>query len=99
MRNTDYQCKKNPARAMIAVVTALCMMFVSAVPASAAVNQWNGFAENDALIKDTITNITSCVTEHEVITNVSDGSDQKIDYIGEIRPDENIKLGNDDIIT
>ena len=92
MRNTDYQCKKNPARAMIAVVTALCMMFVSAVPASAAVNQWNGFAENDALIKDTITNITSSVTEHEVITNVSDGSDQKIDYIGEIRPDENIKV-------
>ncbi|MDD6042244.1 MAG: phosphodiester glycosidase family protein, partial [Eubacteriaceae bacterium] len=100
MKTNKMKCKRYSLKSIVAVMTAMCMIFVSVVPASAATGQWSGLAENEALIKDTITAISSGVTEHEVITNVSTGDDQKIDYLCEIKPDENIKLvagyGNDD---
>lgn len=70
----------------------MCVLFAFTVVGNAAVKQWSGIAENDILIKDTITNITSGVTEHEVITNVSTGDDQKIDYVCEINPVDTVKV-------
>ena len=75
MKTNKMKCKRYSLKSIVAVMTAMCMIFVSVVPASAATGQWSGLAENEALIKDTITAIASGVTEHEVITNVSTGDD------------------------
>lgn len=43
-----------------------------------------GLAKGDVLIKDTITKLAPGVKEHEVISNVEAGDDQKIDYLCEV---------------
>ena len=86
------RCRPHSWRTIITAVAVLCVLFAFTAVGSAAVKQWDGIAENDILIKDVITKITSGVTEHEVITNVSTGDDQKIDYICEIAPGDTVKV-------
>lgn len=58
----------------------------------AALKKWTGVAEGDVLVKDTITKITDGVTEHELITNNEKGTDQRIDYLCEVKPSDSLKV-------
>ena len=91
-RRKKLRCIQHPRGTIIMALVVMCVLFAFTVVGNAAVKQWSGIAENDILIKDTITNITSGVTEHEVITNVSTGDDQKIDYVCEINPVDTVKV-------
>lgn len=65
---------------------------IPGIQAAAQTMGWSGLADGDILIKDTITPITTGVVEHEVITNVPSGDQQKIDYICEITPSDSIEV-------
>ncbi len=76
--------------ALLMIVAAMPGITVSAAVRSA--DRWNGIADDEILIKDTITAISADVTQHEVITNVASGDQQRIDYIAEIKLSENTYL-------
>ena len=76
----------------MAITLAVSVIFTFTVAGSAAVKEWDGLADGDILIKDTVTQITSGITEHEVITNTSSGDDQKIDYLCEVELSDTVKI-------
>ena len=93
---------KLKSRSFIAIFT-ICAMIMSLFPSLAFANDrsenkvgssksWEGIPDGDILINDTITEITNGVIEHEIITNNENGDDQKIDYICEVNPNENIEF-------
>lgn len=73
-------------------IPVLLLMCLCIAPTVSAATRWNGIADGEVLIKDTITAISNGVTEHEVITNNSSGSSQKIDYLCEVKLGDQIKL-------
>lgn len=85
----------------IAILLIITLVFSMCAPSAFALGeQWQGTAEGDVLIKDTVTKIADNVYEHEVITNNKDGNRQKIDYLCEIGKSDTIKVaagyGQDD---
>lgn len=77
----------------IAVMIAFAFVFTTlASPAFALGDKWEGTAEGDILIKDTVTKIADNVFEHKVITNNSEGNKQNIDYLCEIGKSDKIKI-------
>ncbi len=74
---------------LVLVISTLPTVAQAAVRTS---NKWSGIASGEVLVKDTITAISNDVTEHEVITNVSTGDQQRIDYITEITLSDDLHL-------
>ena len=54
-----------------------------ASPVSRA-GQWSGIANEDILVSDTVTPLSNGVTQHEVVSNNTSGTDQNIEYFAEI---------------
>ncbi len=78
---------------IIVLLLSITLMFTMCAPSVFALGEaWQGTAEGDILIKDTVTKIAENVYEHEVVTNNKEGNDQKIDYLCEIGKSENIKI-------
>lgn len=89
-------CKK-----IVSVLLITAMIVTMWAPSVFALGDtWEGTAEGELFIKDTVTKIADQVYEHEVITNNEAGDDQKIDFICEIGKSEDIKIvagyGQDD---
>ena len=92
---------QNSFKRSIAILLIIALVFSMCAPSAFALGeQWQGTAEGDVLIKDTVTKIANNVYEHEVITNNKDGNRQKIDYLCEIGKSDTIKVaagyGQDD---
>ena len=92
---------QNSFKRSIAILLIIALVFSMCAPSAFALGeQWQGTAEGDVLIKDTVTKIADNVYEHEVITNNKDGNEQKIDYLCEIGKSDTIKIvagyGQDD---
>lgn len=52
--------------------------------AFAASSSWEGVADNDILVSDTVTHLANGVIQHEVISNNSSGADQNIEFFADI---------------
>ena len=79
---------KKAISASLAIIIAVAAFSTMSYAAS---GKWSGIAEGDVLVKDTVTRITDGVTEHEVITNNEKGTDQRIDYLCEVKPSDSLK--------
>lgn len=83
---------KKTKKKIVLFATIACMFFTATMFSSAAADKWQGIADGDVLVKDTVTKLSNSITEHEVITNNSEGNDQRIDYLCEIKPSDTIKI-------
>lgn len=84
---------QNSFKRSIAILLIIALVFSMCAPSAFALGeQWQGTAEGDVLIKDTVTKIADNVYEHEVITNNKEGNRQKIDYLCEIGKSDTIKV-------
>lgn len=83
---------KHLGKKLVSLALVCAMLLPTSVPAVHAADKWEGLATGDVLIKDTITQIADGVKEHKVVTNVSAGNKQKIDYLCEIEPSDTIQV-------
>lgn len=95
-KSIGRHCKK-----IVSIFLIIAMIVTMWAPSVFALGDpWQGTAEGEVLIKDTVTKIADQVYEHEVITNNTQGNDQKIDYLLEVGKNDTIKLaacyGEDD---
>ena len=95
-KSLGRHCKK-----IVSIFLIIAMIVTMWAPSVFALGDpWQGTAEGEVLIKDTVTKIADQVYEHEVITNNTQGNDQKIDYLLEVGKSDTIKIaacyGEDD---
>lgn len=95
-KSLGRHCKK-----IVSIFLIIAMIVTMWAPSVFALGDpWQGTAEGEVLIKDTVTKIADQVYEHEVITNNAAGNDQKIDFLCEIGKSDSIKIvagyGQDD---
>ena len=85
--------KKNSFKKTIFITLASIMVIsIFTMVGYAALERWQGVANGDILVKDTVTKIADGVVEHELITNNDSGTDQRIDYLCEVKPSDSIKV-------